>query len=60
MIKAMTLIPSTRVLLFVALAAMFAVVVVIVVRAPSAVPSSAPPEHFASGRAMEVLRSIAR
>ena len=38
---------------------MFAVVVVIVVRAPSAVPSSAPPEHFASGRAMEVLRSIA-
>lgn len=59
MIKAMTLIPSTRVLLFVALAAMFAVVVVIVVRAPSAVPSSAPPEHFASGRAMEVLRSIA-
>ena len=44
---------------FVALAAMFAVVVVIVVRAPSAVPSSAPPEHFASGRAMEVLRSIA-
>lgn len=59
MIKTMALILHTRVLLLVALAAMFVGVTVTAVRPPSAVPSSAPPEHFASGRAMEVLRSIA-
>jgi hypothetical protein len=59
MIKTMALILRTRVLLLVALAAMFVGVTVTVVRPPSAVPSSAPPQHFASGRAMEVLRSIA-
>lgn len=59
MIKTMAFILHTRVLLLVALAAMFVGVTVTVVRPPSAVPSSAPPQHFASGRAMEVLRSIA-
>lgn len=55
----MTLLLRTRVLILVALAAMFAGVPVTTVRPPPTVPSSAPPEDFASGRAMEVLRSIA-
>lgn len=59
MIKVMALIPRTRVFLLIALVAMFAAVTVTAVRPPSTVPSSAPPDQFASGRAMEVLRSIA-
>ncbi len=55
----MALLLRTRVLLLVALAAMFAGVPVTAVRPPPTVPSTAPPHDFASGRAMEVLRSIA-
>lgn len=59
MINTMALLLRTRLLLLFALAALFAGVPFTAVRPPPTVPSSAPPQDFASGRAMEVLRSIA-